>query len=440
MNKEIYDLAAWSIKTARSSGADDSRVHISKQRQVEMSYRNRKPENIKEASTRSLGIEIYVNGRYSVQSTSDLRKTALKKFIYNAVSTTKLLSKDPYRTLPDPQYYEGRVDKDLGLVDPEYQKFTPEDRHRMVKEIEGSCLEKGGEKVISVTAEEQDCHEEELLMASNGFEGQKESTMYAVVASMTVQGEGNRRPSDYSMVVCTNRKNMPKPEKVGEEAAERTLRLLGARKLRTEKLPVILENRQVPRLMGGFLAAMGGSHIQQKRSFLSDKRGTKVGSLYFTIIDDPFVKGGLGSRLFDGDGFAARKRNMIDAGELKEFYIDWYYSQKLGWNPTTGSPSNMIIPPGRRSVREIMKDLGRGIFITGFIGGNSNSTTGDASIGIIGQLFENGQPVQAVSEMNIAGNHLQFWQKLTETADDPWIYSSQRTPSLVFEDMVVSGL
>ncbi len=131
-------------------------------------------------------------------------------------------------------------------------------------------------------------------------------------------------------------------------------------------------------------------------SFLSDKKGQKIGSDYFTIIDDPLIKAGLGSRLFDGDGFAAKKRLMIDSGVLKDFYIDWYYSRKLGWEPTTGGPSNLIIPPGMRSVKEIMKDLGRGIFISDFIGGNSNSTTGDASIGIIGQLFENGVPVQAV--------------------------------------------
>jgi len=122
MNKELYDLAAWSIKTAKSSGADESKVYINNQRSVEISYRNRKPENIKEASTRGLSIEVYANGRYSVQSTSDLRKKAVEEFIAKAVSTTKLLAEDPYRTLPDPKYYKGRSEKDLGLVDPDYKK------------------------------------------------------------------------------------------------------------------------------------------------------------------------------------------------------------------------------------------------------------------------------------------------------------------------------
>ena len=172
---------------------------------------------------------------------------------------------------------------------------------------------------------------------------------------------------------------------------------------------------------------------------MATKKENQIASKHFTVIDDPFVVGGLGSRLYDGDGFATKKRKMIESGVLKDFYIDWYYSRKLDWEPTTGSPSNLIIPPGTRSIQEIMKELGRGILVTGFIGGNSNTLTGDTSVGIYGKLFENGEPVQTVAEMNIAGNHLEFWNRLIEVANDPWIYSSQRTPSLVFTDVVVSG-
>ncbi|NIM59888.1 MAG: TldD/PmbA family protein [Candidatus Aminicenantes bacterium] len=440
MNKEMYDLVAWSIKTAKSAGADDCRVGMNSRRFVDISYRERKPETIKEASTRSFNIELFVNGRYSSQRTSDLRKSALKDFISNAVATTKLLEEDLYRTLPDPKYYKGRAGLDLGQLDPDYKKYKPEDRHNVVKAMEESCLAKGGNKVISVTARTYDSHGEVLLMTSNGFEGSEEYTLFQAVAQMTVQDEGNRRPSGYDYAQSVIRKSMPTPEEIGAGAAKRTLDLLGGKKLKTETLPIIIENREVPRVLGGFQDAMVGSNIQQKRSFLADKKGKKIASKHFTIIDDPFVKGGLGSRLFDEEGLTTKKRTMVDSGVLKEFYVDWYYSRKLGWEPTTGETSNLIIPPGKRSVKEIMKDLGRGIFITGFIGGNSNSTTGDASVGIFGKLFENGKPIQTVAEMNIAGNHLEFWNNLIEVANDPWVYSSWRTPSLVFKDVVVSGL
>lgn len=440
MKKEIRDLAAKAIETAKSAGANECRVGINSQREVEISYREHKPETIKEAATKRLFVEIFADNRYSIQSTSDLRSDALSGFITNAVATTKLLAEDPFRTLPDPKYYEGWEEKDLGNLDPDHDAFSPEARHNMVKAIENACFAHGGDKVVSVTASERDYHVEGLLLASNGFEGYEASTIYVAGAEMTVQDEGDRRPEGYDFVVMTSRKKLPSPEEIGANVAKRTLDLLGGKKIKTETLPIILENRNVSRLLGGFLQAMTGSSIQQKRSFLADKKGQQVGSTHFTLIDDPFVPGGLGSTTFDNDGMVTKKRVMVDKGVLKEFFVDWYYSRKLGWEPTTGGPSNLIIPPGTRSVTDIMKDLGRGIFITGFIGGNSNSTTGDASIGIIGHLFESGEFVQAVSEMNISDNHLKFWQRLVEAANDPWEYSGQRMPSLVFEDVVVSGI
>lgn len=435
----MHDLAAWSIKKAKAAGADDCRVGISSRRFVEISYRQRKPETIKEASTKNLYIEIYTNNRYSGQSTSDLREDALEDFISNAVVTTKLLAEDPFRTLPDPKYYQGRADIDLGIRDADYENYTPESRHALVKAMEDTSLTKGGDKVVSVTASQYDSYGESVTITSNGFEGYREYTSYSAGAQITVQDEGDRRPNGYHYISCVKKDSIPSAEEIGTIAAKRTLDLLGGKKIQTETLPVIIENRVVSRLLSGLLSPMFGGNIQQKRSFLADKKDQKIASDHLTLIDDPFIISGLGSRLYDGDGFATKKRVMIDSGVLKEFFIDWYYSRKLDWEPTTGGTSNLIISPGDRSVKEIMKDLDRGVLVTGFIGGNSNSTTGDASVGIIGHLFENGEPTQAIAEMNIADNHLKFWHKLTEVGNDPWIYSSYRTPSLVFTDVVVSG-
>ena len=440
MRKELTDLAAGALATAKAAGADGAQVAVSTDRQVEVTYRERKPETIKEASTREMVVRLFVDGRYSSQGTSDLRPDALQRFITDAVSMTRLLAADPFRSLPDPKYYAGRVERDLGLFDPGYTKLEPTDRHDMAKAIEDACLSKAGAKVISVTSRAQDSHAEEVLLSSNGFEGYEQATGFAATATVTLQDEGDRRPMGYDWGVSVKRAELPRPEVIGAGAAERTLALLGGRKMPTETTAVIVENRNVARLLGGLLQAMGGRAVQQKQSFLADKKGQKIGSELLTLVDDPFVPQGLGSRLYDGDGMTAQQRTMIEAGVLRDFYVDWYYSRKLGWEPTTGSASNLIIPPGKRSVREIMKDLGHGILITDFIGGNANSTTGDQSVGILGVLFDKGEPQTAVAEMNIAGNALGFWPKLIEVANDPWPYASQRTPSLVFRDMVVSGV
>jgi len=440
MSKEMINLCEFVLKTAKDAGADDCRVSFSKSRFVEVQYRERKPENVKEATTQGIGIDIFVNGRYSAQNSADLRKDALKAFVVNVVETAKLLEEDPYRSLPDPKYYEGRMNIDLQISDPGYKKITPELRHSMAKELEGSCLEAGGEKAISVTTQVYDDFSEETILTSNGFMGETESTVCYALAEMTAQDEGDRRPNGYHYAVNRALKKLPSCTDIGKKAADRTMELMGGKKLGTETLPIIIENRNVRRVLNGFVSAMRGWALQQKRSFLLDKKGQKLGSDVFTLVDDPHIVGALGSRLYDGDGFATKKRSMIENGVLNEFYIDWYRSRKLEVEPTTGGTSNLILPPGKRSIAEIMKDLGRGILINGFIGGNSNSNTGDFSIGITGTLFENGELTQAVAEMNIADNHLEFWKKLAEAANDPWMYSSWQMPSLVFKDVVVAGV
>lgn len=434
------ELADWVINRTKKAGADDCRVTLSKRRIVEINYRDHKPQVIKEATTKGLYLEVFINNRFAGQSTPDFRKSTLEGFITGVIGNAKIMEEDPYRTLPDPEYYKGRSDVDLQISDPDYDMITPEERHKMVKTVEDACLHKGGDKVISVEAGEYDENYEEYVKSSNGFEGSSKSTYCQAGASMTAQDEGDRRPAGYNYIGCRYKSDLPSLEEIGSETARRTLDLLGGKKIATLKVPVIIENRSAGRVLGTLLDPMSGGSIQQKRSFLADKKGQALGSRLLTVTDDPFISRGLGSRLYDGDGFPARKRDLIKEGVINEFLVDWYYSRKLGWEPTSGSISNIIVPPGTRSVDEIIRDLKRCILITGFIGGNSNQTTGDFSVGVIGKLYEKGAFVCNVAEMNMADNHLSFWNKLSEVANDPWIYSQAVLPSMVFDDVVVAGI
>lgn len=438
--KEFRELADWVVDMTKKAGADDCKVSISKRRFVEINYRDRKPEVIKEATTQNLNLQVYMNKRYASQSTPDFRRSTLSGFIGDVLDSARIMEEDPFRTLPDPKYYLGRSTSDLELADPAQNGLSPEDRHDMAKTVENACLKKGGSKVISVEAGEYDDTYEEFVKTSNGFEGSNSTTQCWTGASMTAQDEGDRRPAGSHWVGCRYREDLPALNEIGMTAALRTLDLLGAKKIETETLPIIIENRGVQRVLGGLFDPMSAGSIQQKRSFLADKKGQTVASKLLTITDDPFLTRGLGSKYYDGDGFPAKKRNLFTEGRIDDFLVDWYYGQKLGWEPNSGSISNLIVPPGTRSVDEIVKDLGRCILITGFIGGNSNSTTGDFSVGITGKLFDKGEFVQNVAEMNIADNHLKFWNKLIEVGNDPWIYSSARLPSLVIDGVVVSGI
>jgi PmbA protein len=193
--------------------------------------------------------------------------------------------------------------------------------------------------------------------------------------------------------------------------------------------------------MLSFLAGpLQGQALQQKRSFLEGRLGTQVGSPALTIEDDPLLVKGFGSRLFDGEGVAARRRPVFEAGFLRGFYIDTYYGKKLQMEPTTGSPSNVVVRAGDRSQAQLLADMKEGILVTGFIGGNSNATTGDFSLGVQGFRVRAGQRAEPVAEMNISGNHLEFWKRLTAVGNDPYPYSSLRVPTLVFEGVQFAGV
>jgi PmbA protein len=203
---------------------------------------------------------------------------------------------------------------------------------------------------------------------------------------------------------------------------------------------MIIENRLAGRALDPLISALNGSSIQQKNSFLIDMKGERIGSDLMTIIDDPFIVSGRGSRLYDSEGLATQKRNIVEGGILRNYFIDTYYGKKLEMEPTSGETSNLVFKPGELDLEGLIASMDRGILVTGFNGGNSNGSTGDFSYGIEGFLVENGKLTQPVSEMNITGNFKQVWKDLVAVGNDVYTGSSWRLPSLVFDKINFSGI
>ena len=167
--------------------------------------------------------------------------------------------------------------------------------------------------------------------------------------------------------------------------------------------------------------------------------GKQVTASILDITDQPHLPRGLGSTSWDGEGMATKRRKVYDRGVLKTFFLDTYYGSKLGMEPTTGGPSNLVWKTGTRDAAEMVRGMDEGLFVTSFLGGNSNATTGDFSMGIKGFYVKGGKIVHPVSEMNIAGNHLELWNQLVEVGNDPWRYGTNRVPTLCFRDVSCSG-
>jgi PmbA protein len=439
MSTQRLDLAEWAMKTAQKKGASEVAVNISNQRQVDIEFRDKKLETLKESTQNSLSIDIYVDSKYSSHSTNDLRKDSLERFIDEAVVSTRYLTKDEYRVLPDSKYYDQSLDMDLKTRDAGYEKIESSQRVKFAEAAEAAAMAQS-DKIISSTAGYSDVIFHSVKVHSNGFSGERDGTSFSAGAEVTVRDPNGGRPEDWYWATTRYRDELPAPETLGTEAAQRALDKIGQKKIASGDYTMIVENRSGGRLLGMLRTPMTARAIQQKSSFLEGKLGKQIASDKLTLIDDPFIERGLGSRLFDGEGMAAKKRMFIEKGVLTNYFIDFYYGQKLGWEPTTGSPSNVLFEYGNRDAETIIKDVNKGIYITGFIGGNSNSTTGDFSFGITGILIENGELIKPINEMNVSGNAKEFWSKLAEVGNDPYLYSSWRIPTLVFDDIDFSGI
>jgi PmbA protein len=438
-SKERLALAHWAADHAKKSGADDAAVNVVNSRDIEVEIREGKVDKLKESTQNSLNISVYVNRRYSSQSTNDLRKESLGEFISEAVAMAKYLAEDEFRGLPDPKYYAGQSTIDLKTYDNKYESLTSDERVQFARAAEDAARSRS-DKIITCTAGFSDSMYDSVKVHSNGFEGTSRGTVYSAGAEATVRGEGDGRPSDWDWRTYRFRGELPSPKLLGEGAVDRALAKIGQKKIDSGVFDLVIENRAASRLLGSLLGPMSASSIQQKRSFLDGKLGEKIASDKFTMIDDPLMISGFGSQLYDGDGLATTRRVMIDKGVLKAYYVDWYYGRKLGMEPTVGGATNLIFEYGDKNLDELVAQMKKGILVTSFIGGNSNSTTGDFSLGIIGTYVEDGKAVRPVNEMNISGNLTDVMMQLVEMGNDPWVYSASRRPSMHFRDIQFSGV
>ena len=439
MEKNVYlDLGYWVQKKAKQLGANQSALGIRQSRSVSVDYRDGKVETLKESTQQSLWIEIFSKGRYSNHSTNDLRKESLEKFIANAIDLTGFLEKDKYRKLPDPELYKGQSQVDLDLNDVGQADITGEERQNRAKEL-GVHLEGKDERLISVASGFSDYHSESYQLSSNGFEGHQESTSFAQSVEISLQGKGDKKPEGGRYYRARHLDDLVGAEQTANEALARTQDRVGAEKIATETMPLLLENSNAAGLFWRLMRPLSAASIQQKNSFLADRKGQKVGSDLLTITDEPSIVRGLGSRYYDGDGLAAKSMPIFTNGVLNNYYTDVYYGNKLGWTPNAGGSSNLIVKPGMRSGAEIEASLDRAILVTNWLGGNANATTGDFSLGVAGWLIENGKRVKSITEMNISGNYNDLLMNLIEVGNDPWIHSSFRTPTMVFDKVSFSG-
>jgi PmbA protein len=438
ISNENKKLAQWAMDYALKNGCQAAKVSLYSGSNTSFELRDAQMDKLQQASESRMSLFLYVDGRYGTYSTNRLDKKELESFIRNGVESTRYLAEDEARVLPDAsRYYKGGK-PDLQLLDPQFSAVNPDNKVALAQAIAEEALGKDP-RIISVESSYGDGDGFSYQITSNGFEGETQQSWYSLSASVAVKGEGEARPSSYWYESSLYLDKLVK-EGVGQKALERTLQKIGQKKAKSGGYTMVVDPMNSGQLLRPMLSAIFGSALQQKNSFLLDKLGQKVGSDKFTLLDEPHLIGASGARYFDSEGVATERRSVFDKGVLKTYYIDTYNAKKMGVDPTIANPSVLVMQEGDKDLGGLVAGVDHGILVTGFNGGNSNSSTGDFSYGIEGFLIEKGKLTLPLSEMNVTGNMITLWNSLAETGNDPRLNSSWRIPSLVFEGVDFSGL
>jgi PmbA protein len=436
--EEKYSIARWAMEHALENGAEQARVTISTSNASQVEVREEKIDKLEEANQNNMQINLFVDKKYASISTNRMNnKEELARFIDEAIAGARYLSPDAFRGLPEPELYYKGDGEDLRTVDQSFSSLDPQQKIGHATSVEKELLGKD-DRIVSVTTSYNDRLSGTVMVASNGFEGDRESSYFSLSASVSVK-DGDARPRGTWNESSIDHNDLV-TEGIGTQALKRALDKLGQQKIKSGTMPMIVENRLSGRILQPLIGALNGAAIQQKNSFLINMMGEQIGSGLMNITDDPFIIGGRGSRHFDSEGLATRKRNIVKDGVLNNYYIDTYYGKKLEMEPTSGETTNLVFQPGTRDLEELIASMERGILVTGFNGGNSNGSTGDFSYGIEGFLVENGKLALPVAEMNITGNFKEVWKNLVAVGSDVRTDSSWRLPSLVFDSISFSGI
>ena len=444
-DKDVMNIL---IDTALSNGATAADCVLSRSRGLSLTRRLGKDETIERYEDFDTGLRVFVGNKIASVSTNDNSEAAIRDVAKRAVDMAKIAPQDDFSLIASQETLNDFPINNSISVD-SYDEVEPSidiirDR---AKEVEDSALSVKG-ITNSDGADASWGEGETLLMTSNGFFGSSKKSNHSVSVVVIAEKDGKmERDYDYSSKVFG--KDLRNSNHIGIEAAKKTLARIGATKPLTGKYPVIFDPRVSRSIAGHFASAINGSAIARKTSFLKDMLNKQIANPAINIIDDPFLKRGLGSRLFDAEGLGSRKYTLIKDGVLEQLLLDLSSAKQLNLKPSgnakrgiSGPPSpgtsNFMISPGDVTPDDLIKNVSEGFFVTDMIGSSVSMITGDYSRGASGFWIKNGELSIPITEATIAGNLKEMFMTL-QPANDIDHSHSINSPTLLIEGMTIAG-
>lgn len=436
-SETLRDIAQDLIRYAQKKGATASSAEISEGFGQSVSVRQGEVETIEYNRDKGVSVSVYIGQQRGNASTSDFSAQALRDTVDAAMNIARYTARDDCAGLPDKARLATTF-PDLDLYHP--WELSVEQAITLACECEQAAFQ-ADRRIKNSEGASVGVHEAQFIFANSlgfsaGFPSSRHSVSCAVIA-----GRGATMQRDYWYSVARNAREILKVEEIGRIAAERTVRRLKARKLRTIQCPVLFEAPIAASLIGHFVGAVSGSSLYRKSSFLLDQIGKPVFSENMHIEDVPDIPRGLASSVFDDEGVKAQHRTIVEAGVLKGYFLGSYSARKLGLETTgnAGGSHNLIVRPGNLNFDGLLKKMGRGLLVTELLGHGVNSVTGDYSRGAAGFWVERGEIQYPVEEITIAGNLRDMYRQIVAIGSDVLIQGSRQCGSILIENMTVAG-
>jgi PmbA protein len=445
----LLDLAARLVERARAKGADVAEASARSGWELTAKVRLGAPELIQEAGHRSVALKVVKDQRVAITSTSDLSEAGIARCVDDALELAELSEADPFAGPADPALLSQGPHPDLELFDPAVDGIDAEEALARATRVERIALDSDKRITLSQGATLSRVSGWSALVLSSGFSGVQRGSYVSLSVTPVVEDEGGKKRRGSYWTAHRHLGSLESEAQVGQRAAERTLRQLGARKVETCQAPIVFEADAARSILGCFVGCANGGAVWRKSSYLNEREQTSVASPLVTIVDDPLIPRGPSSRAFDGEGLASRRNVVVQEGVLQTFLLDSYSARKLNKASTasarrsgggvSASSSNVFLEPGGQTPEQIIASTERGLYVTEMMGFGFNALTGDFSRGASGFWIENGKLAFPVSEVTISGNLDRMLKDIDVIGSDLELKSSTAAPTFRVSNMTIAG-
>jgi PmbA protein len=406
-------------------------------------------ETLKESGSRAVGVRVFFGQRAASTYSSDFSTAGIERMLKSALELARITSEDPNAGIPDASLL-GSVPGNLDLYHEDVYSLPGAERIDYARRAEKAALDSDPRIENSEGGSFDAATGRKVLANSHGFVGEYRRSYCSVAAVPIAQDDKGLMQRDYWYSVARSFAKLDPAESVGKEAARRTLRRLGARKVKTAQVPIVLDPMVAASMLDHIFEGINGDSVYRGASFLAGKLGEKIAGTNITVIDDGTMTGGFGTAPFDGEGIPTRRTVVIENGILKSYLLNTYTAKKLGLQ-TTGNasrglagtpgigPGNYFFQPGAKTPKQIIADIKDGLYVTEFLGHGANLVTGDYSRGASGMWIVNGEFAYPVEEITVAGNLKDMFNNITEVGSDLEFRGSMASPTLRVDGLTVGG-